>query len=107
MATSPISQHPTMVMEYQSDPATHSIVSASATIAPLVTADIDRRRFIATNPKASTQSVGLSVKATATFAECEIILAAGESWVEALAAASAWYVITESGTVSVPLQIAN
>lgn len=106
MATSPQSPHPTMVMEYQSDPAVHAIVAASTTIAPLVAADLDRRRFIATNPSASTQKVGLTVKSNATFAQCEIILAAGESWVEALAATSAWYVITDGGTINVPVQTA-
>lgn len=131
MTRAPASQHPTRVVGYDPDTDTdfplasgsgggggaveelqastvaHATVAASATIAALVAANADRRRFIATNPKASTQSLGLSVKNNATFAQCEIILAPGESWVEALASASAWYVITESGSITVPVQTAE
>lgn len=103
----PASRHPTRVLENQASTVLRSTVAAGATIGPLVAADADRRRFIATNPKASTQAVGLSVDPAASFAQCEVILAAGESWVEALAAASAWYVITESGSINVSVQTAE
>lgn len=94
------------VKELQATTVSETTVAASGTIAALVTANASRRRIIATNPKASTAAIGLSTNSGATFAQCPIILNAGESWVESLAAASAWYVITETGSITVPVQTA-
>lgn len=94
------------VQELQATTVSETTVAASGTIAALVAANASRRRIIATNPKASTAAIGLSTNSGATFAQCPIILNAGESWVESLAAASAWYVITETGSITVPVQTA-
>lgn len=94
------------IADAQATPSYAGVVTVTAAITPLLAANNARRRFIATNPKASTAAVGLSVKNDATFAQCEIILSAGDSWVEALCAGAAWYAITESGSISVPVQTA-
>lgn len=84
--------------------AAEALFSATATPQSIVAANAARRRLIITNPSANTVRLGLSTVAGTAFANCPIILVAGESWVETQAATSAWYGVLESGTANVPYQ---
>lgn len=94
----------TTVKELQSTTVAQGVVAVDTTIDQIVAADANRRRLIVTNDHASAK-LGLSTEGTSTFAQCPIKLAAGESWVEALAANKAWYAIYDTGgSGNVPYQ---
>lgn len=92
------------VAEAQSTTVVEGTVAVDTTVDQVVAADASRRRLIVTNNHASVK-LGLSTNAAATFASCAIQLAAGEMWVEALAANKAWYAIFDTGgSATVPYQ---
>lgn len=92
------------VEEQQASTVNESVVSASSTIATLLAASSSRRGFRLTVPAAFTGTCGLSTKSNATLSTCPIQLKGGDMWVESLAAASAWYVILDTGTATIPVQ---
>ena len=90
--------------EQQASTVTESTVAASATIATLLTASGTRRGFRIAVPSSFTGTLGLSTNNAQTLANCPIQLKGGDMWVESLAAASAWYVILDSSTATIPVQ---
>ena len=92
------------IKEAQGSTVAEMTVSASTSIATLLAASAGRRGFRIAVPSSFTGTLGLSTNNAQTLANCPIQLKGGDMWVESLAAASAWYVILDSSTATIPVQ---